>query len=85
MDRPVSYRSWWQPLPVWLKLVAICGAFPAWFIIAYCVLTGQAKSWAALIAFAVFAICTVLHIAFDQRNRRGGIIRHRGFDVGGGE
>ena len=77
--------SWWQPLPLWLKAITVLVAYPAWLFIAYCVLTGQAKSIAAICAFVAFSITALLHIMFDRRNRRGGQEYHGGLDLTGGE
>jgi len=81
MKRATSYQSWWKPLPLWLKLVTVCGAYPAWLFIIYCVLSGQAKSWGALFAFSIFASCTLLHIVFDRRNRLPNRECHRSRDI----
>ena len=69
MRTRASWSSWWRPLPTWLKLATVIGAYPAWIFIIYCIVKGQAKSPAALLAFAIFAFCAVLHIIFDDRNR----------------
>jgi hypothetical protein len=79
-----SYKIWWQPLPRWLKAVTVLVAYPSWLFIAYCVLTGQAKSASALYAFSAFAIVAMLHITFDNRNRRGNRERHGGVDLSDG-
>lgn len=71
MNTRASFGSWWRPLPNWLKGMTLLLAFPAWLFIAYCVLSGQAKSAAACLAFVVFATVTILHLIFDRRNRRG--------------
>ena len=84
MDRLESHRSWWRPLPIWLKLVTVVGIYPAWLFIVYCVFTGASKSQEALIAFGVGVIGTLLHIAFDRRDQGGGR-EQSGFDVSGGE
>jgi len=84
MDRLEAYRSWWQPLPAWLKLVTAVGIYPAWLFIVYCVFTGASKSREAMLAFGVFFIGTLLHIAFDRRNR-GSSRERNGFDFFGGE
>jgi hypothetical protein len=84
MDRLKAYRSWWRPLPAWLKLVTAAGIYPAWFFIVYCVFTGASKSLEAVLAFGVCTIGTLLHIAFDGRNR-GGSREHGGVDVFGGD
>lgn len=85
MSRLNRYRPWWQHLPIWLKLATILGAYPAWFFIIYCVLTGRSKSWEALLAFGVFALCAILHIIADPRNRQRGKKSDKGFDflIGG--
>lgn len=80
MERATSYRSWWQPLPTWLKTVTLCGAYPAFLYGIYCILVGQEKSWQAIIAFGIFAFCTILHIVFDRRNRIVGGEYGRGID-----
>jgi hypothetical protein len=69
MDRLQAYRRWWQPLPAWLKLVTAVGIYPAWLFIVFCVFTGASKSREALLAFGVCTIGTLLHIAFDRRDR----------------
>jgi hypothetical protein len=79
-----DYQSWWRPLPAWLKLVTAVGIYPAWFFIVYCVFTGASKSQEALLAFGVCVIGTLLHIAFDRRNR-GGSHERDGLDFGSGE
>ena len=84
MDRLEAYRSWWRPLPAWLKLVTAAGFYPAWLFIIYCVLIGAAKSVAALIAFGICLVVALLHIAFDRRNRDG-IPERGGIDFIGGE
>lgn len=84
MKTPASFSSWWCPLPRWLKVVTALGVYPPWLFIIYCVLTGQAKSVGALVAFSVFAFCTVLHIIFDSRNRRDGRGANGGFDLSDG-
>lgn len=84
MDRLEAYRSWWQPLPAWLKLVTVMGIYPAWLFIVYCVFTGASKSQEAVIAFAIFAIGTLLHIAFNGRNRSSGQ-KEGGFNFSSGE
>jgi hypothetical protein len=84
MDRLELYRSWWRPLPLWLKVVTAAGIYPAWFVIVCCVLTGASKSLAAVLAFGVCTAGTLLHIARDHRNRGDG--RERGgFDFFGDE
>jgi hypothetical protein len=85
MEDSSSFKSWWQRLPAWLKGATILVAFPAWLCIVYCVLTGQAKSTSAFAGFASFAVVAILHIVFDDRNRRGIRERHGGIDFGGGE
>ncbi|URW74535.1 hypothetical protein M9980_08065 [Sphingomonas donggukensis] len=84
MDRFKSYRSWWRPLPAWLKLITVLGIYPAWLFIVYCACTSASKSQDALLAFGVFALGTVLHIAFDRRNRGAGP-EQGGDDIVGGE
>ena len=84
VDRLNAYRSWWRPLPAWLKLVTAAGIYPAWFFLIYCVFTGASKSREALFAFGVFAAGALLHIAFDRRNR-GGNPDRGGFDFFDGE
>ena len=85
MEAGESYGYWWRPLPLWLKGVTVLVAYPAWFFGVYCILTGQAKSTAAFSAFVVFAVTALLHILFDNRNRRGGLEGHRGMDLTDGE
>lgn len=85
MERATSYRSWWKALPLWLKLVTVCGAYPPWLFIIYCILSGQEKSWGAIFAFSIFAICTLLHIMFDRRNRLPSAERHPSWDIGSGD
>jgi hypothetical protein len=46
--------------------------------------TGAPKSQGAFLALGIFVIGTLLHIAFDRRNRSGGRER-RGIDFFGGE
>ncbi|PKP90145.1 MAG: hypothetical protein CVT77_15885 [Alphaproteobacteria bacterium HGW-Alphaproteobacteria-16] len=58
---------------------------PAWFVVAYCVLTGQAKSTVALLAFSAFFIGTALYIVFDQHNRQSNARERRGLDLLGGD
>lgn len=58
-------------MPAWLKLVTAAGIYPAWFFIVYGVITGASKSQRAFVAFGVFTIGTLLHLAFDRRNREG--------------
>ena len=71
MKNRASIKSWWQPLPVWLKGVTLLLGFPGWLFIAFSVLSGQAKSVEAFVAFAIFAAVTILNIIFDHHNRRG--------------
>lgn len=86
MEAGASYKSWWRPLPKWLKGVTVLVAYPAWILIVYCILTGHAKSTAALFAFVAFAITALLHVIVDSRNRRGDPEVHGGLDLtGGGE
>ena len=78
MKRLIAYRDLWRDLPAWLKLITAVGIYPAWVFIGYCVFTGASKSLGALVAFGIFAIGTLLHVAFDRRNRsldgaKGGI------------
>lgn len=82
MKTRASLGIWWRPLPVWLKVVSVLLAFPAWLFIAYCLLSGQAKSVAAFVAFAIFAAVAILHLIFDRRNRQGDHERS-GLDVPG--
>lgn len=82
MKTHTSLKSWWRPLPVWLKAVTLIVGFPAWLFIVYCVLAGQADSIAALVAFLIFAAVAILHIIFDRRYRRGDHERS-GLDVSG--
>lgn len=84
MDRARSYRNWWHPLPIWLKLVTLLCIYPAWLFIAICVFSGASKSREALLVFGVFAIGTLLHIVFDRR-APGSIQEGGGVDVGGDE
>ena len=63
--------SWWRGLPLWLKLLDVVVAVPAWFVIAYCVFTGQRRGLAAYIAFTVFLACAVLHVIADRRPGTG--------------
>jgi hypothetical protein len=70
---------------VWLKLVTVCCAYPAWIFVLYCIVTGQAKSLGALMAFSVFVVCALLHIIFDNRNRLTGQKEGGGLDLFGGE
>jgi hypothetical protein len=81
METRVTLKSWWQPLPLWLKLVTILITYPAWFFILYCIFSGQAKSMAAIWAFGAFAFSAVLHIIFDSRNSQRGRHTHRGFEM----
>lgn len=85
METLAPLRSWWQPLPLWLKLITVLIAFPAWLFIVYCVLEGQAKSPAAFFAFAAFTLCAILHITFDSRNRRSGRESSGGLELDEGE
>jgi hypothetical protein len=84
MNRLETYRSWWRPLPVWLKLLTVVGFYPTWMFLIYRVFTGASKSREALIAFIICFACVLLHIAFDKRNRVGGR-DGRGIDFFGGE
>lgn len=72
MNRLQAYGSWWRPLPTWLKLAIATGLFPAWLFIIFCMFTGAANSLAALIAFGIFVVVILLHIAFDRRDHDGG-------------
>lgn len=82
MKTRTSYISWWRPLPIWLKGMTLLFGYPAWLFIAYCVLSGQAKSVSAFIAFVIFAAVVILHLIFDRRNRRGEHVRS-GLDFSG--
>ncbi len=84
METRISCDSWWRPLPLWLKLLTILAAFPAWLLIIYCVLTGQAKSTEAFAAFSVFAFCAAIHIIFDTRNRERRRERSGGLELSDG-
>jgi hypothetical protein len=75
------FLRWWQPLPLWLKVVTGSIVVPAWIGVAYCLLTGQGKSTVALLAFSAFFIGTTLHIVFDKNSRRSGARERRGFDL----
>ena len=66
----MSQEEWWSGLPLWLKLVFLMIALPAWLFMVFCILTGESKSPAALAAFGVFGAATLLFIIFDRR--RGG-------------
>ncbi|OHC93488.1 MAG: hypothetical protein A3H25_06680 [Sphingomonadales bacterium RIFCSPLOWO2_12_FULL_63_15] len=81
METRVTLKIWWQPLPLWLKLVTIFITYPAWFFVLYCIFSGQAKSIAAIGAFCAFAFSALLHIMFDSRNRQRGRQTHRGFEM----
>lgn len=83
MEISASFKGWWRPLPAWLKGVTVLVAVPAWFVIVYCVLAGQAKSTSAFAGFASCAVVTILHIVFDDRNRRGIREPRGGIDLGG--
>lgn len=67
-----TYAIWWRSLPLWLKWLTAGVAYPAWFFIGYCILTGQFRSTAAMLAFAAFTIITLLHVMFDRRGHRAG-------------
>ena len=85
MDLLEAYRSWWRPLPAWLKLVTVLGIYPAWCFIIYCVFADASKSLEAIIAFGVCMIATLLHMMFDCRNREDDGREHGGLDFLGGE
>ena len=80
-----SYRDWWRPLPIWLKIATTLIAYPAWAIGVYCVATGNEKSTAAFSSFIAFAVVTVLHIVLDRRNSRSASEPHVEVDLGGVE
>lgn len=67
-ERLGTREAWWRPLPLWLKLITALVAFPAWFFIVYCIVTGQSNGPAAYVAGAVFFLCAGLHLIFDRRN-----------------
>ncbi len=79
-----GFADWWKPLHAALELITLLAVCPAWFFILYSVCNGQAKSPSALAAFFVFACGTLLHIAFDGRNRRIRRREENGFDFDGG-
>lgn len=83
MRTGASFSKWWRPLPLWLKGVSLLFGCAAWLFIGYSVLSGQAKSETAFLAFVVFAAVAILHFIFDRRNRRGEHERS-GFDVSDG-
>lgn len=62
----MSHSEWWRGMPVWLKLVYLLVAIPAWVTIVYCVLTGQSKNTTALVALSVFVGATLLHIVYGR-------------------
>lgn len=72
MQRLRSYRSWWQPLPAWLKLVTLLGIYPAGSFMVFWILTGASKSTEALLAFGVCLLCTRMHAADDSLGRGEG-------------
>ncbi len=80
----MSHSEWWRGLPLWLKAVDLILALPAWLFIVFCVVTGQNKSTAALGAFAVCVVSTLLHVTFDRR-RGGSGHEGNGFTVGDGD
>ncbi len=68
-----------------LKILTVLAIYPAWAVIVLCVLSGREKSWGAIFAFAVFFVCTILHIIFDKRNRNRDRDVSGGFELGGGD
>jgi hypothetical protein len=80
-----SFAIWWNPLPLWLKFATVSIAYPAWALIVYCIVTGKAKDVLSLWAVGAFAVCVLLHVMFDKRNRRKGIADHSGLELRGGD
>jgi hypothetical protein len=67
---PEEERARWRARPLWLKLVLWLVAYPAGLFIVYCMVTGRDGSSGALMAFAIFCGCALLHIPWDRRTRR---------------
>jgi len=85
MNARNRFLRWWQPLPLWPKVVIGSIVVPAWIVVAYCLLTGQGKSTVALLAFSAFFIGTTLHIVFDKNSRRSGAREQHGVDLFSGD
>ena len=71
-------------MPAWLKGATLFVAYPACGIIMLCVVMGKSESPLAIAAFVSFAVVALLHVVFDERNRRGGPNRDRGVDISDG-
>ena len=78
----MSSKTWWLGLPLWLKLVYLLVAIPAWTFMVFCVATEQGKSTAALLAFGIFFGVALLNVAFDRRNRGTQRDVTSGIDIG---
>ncbi len=65
----MGQSQWWRGMPRWLKLIYVFIAVPAWLVVMLCVVTGEGRSLAALVAFGVFCAAAMLHILFDRRRR----------------
>lgn len=79
-----SFAKWWQPLPLWLKVLVVAVALPAWSVGVLCALTGRAESPAAYAALAVFGMCAVVGAIFESRNRKSGRYESKGLDLSDG-
>lgn len=59
------FKGWWRPLPLWLKGATLIAAYPAWFLLLYCILTGQARNPLTVVAFGIYLIVALLHLAYN--------------------
>ncbi len=62
-------------MPLWLKLVFLFAALPAWLFVGFLIVTGRNDSPASLACFVVLLCAALVHIVFDRRPRgpdRGG-------------
>ncbi len=84
MTTKTSVAAWLRSLPLWLKVLVVGVAWPAWAVGLFCVLTGRADSPVAYAALAVFGVCAVIGALFESRNRRSGPHESNGHDVSDG-
>ncbi len=84
MATGTSFARWWRPLPLWLKILLVAVAWPAWAVGLLCVLTGRADSPVAYAALGVFGLCALIGAISENRNRRSGPHESNGLDVSDG-
>jgi hypothetical protein len=84
MATGTAFATWWRPLPLWLKVLFVAVAWPAWAVGLFCVLTGRADSPLAYAALAVFGLCAVIGVISESRKRRSVPHESNGLDVSDG-